>query len=150
MSQSLSKIYVHLVFSTKNRERCIPREMNHDLHSYMGGTLHGVGCVPIEINSEPDHVHALFLLSRTMSLSETIGTLKTSSNDWLRGRAPQMAQFHWQAGYGAFSVSQSGAEEVRHYIRNQQDHHKHVSFQDEYRAFLRRYEIEYDERYVWD
>jgi len=150
MPQSLSKIYVHLVFSTKDRDRCLPGEIQTDLHAYLGGTLNGFGCVPIEINSEPDHVHALFLLGRTTALSETIGTLKTSSNDWLRARAPRLAQFHWQAGYGAFSVSQSGAEEVRQYIRNQHEHHKRVSFQDEYRAFLRHYELAYDEKYVWD
>jgi len=150
MSQSLAKIYVHLIFSTKNRDRCLPREIQTDLHSYMGGTLHGLGCVPIEINSEPDHAHLLFLLGRTITLSETIGSIKTSSNDWIRTRAPQVGQFHWQGGYGAFSVGQSGADDVRHYIRNQQEHHKHVSFQDEFRAFLKRYEVHYDEKYVWD
>ncbi len=152
MPQSLAKIYVHLVFSTKHREHWLTDDLvaRADLHSYLGGTLNGLGCVPIEINSEPDHVHALFLLGRTMALSDVIGRLKTSSNDWLRAKGARFARFYWQGGYGAFSASQSAVEELRRYIRNQHEHHKKVSFQDEFRAFLRRYELVYDERYVWD
>ena len=150
MPQSLAKLYTHLVFSTKHREHCLTDDLRADLHSYMGGTLNGLGCIPIEINSEFEHVHALFLLGRTIALSEAIGKLKTSSNDWLRTKAVRFAEFHWQGGYGAFSVSQSGVDEVRQYIRNQREHHKRVTFQDELRALLRRYEIEFDERYVWD
>ncbi|HJX28575.1 MAG TPA: transposase, partial [Thermoanaerobaculia bacterium] len=84
MAQSLSKIYVHLIFSTKDRERTLPAEIRPDLHAYMGGTLKGLGCLPIEINTEPDHLHALFLLARTEALSDVVGHLKKSSNDWLR------------------------------------------------------------------
>ncbi|HBL27913.1 MAG TPA: IS200/IS605 family transposase [Acidobacteria bacterium] len=150
MSQSLSKIYVHLIFSTKGRERALPDEIRHDLHAYMGGSLKGLGCVPIEINTEPDHVHALFLLARTAALSDVVGQLKKSSNDWLRGRGPQFGSFFWQSGFGAFSVSQSQVEDVRAYIRNQREHHRVKSFQEEVRAFLKAYEVEFDERYVWD
>jgi putative transposase len=89
-------------------------------------------------------------MTRTETLSDVVGQVKKSSNDWLRARGPEFASFHWQSGYGAFSVSQSAVDEVREYIRRQHEHHKQVSFQDELRAFLRRYEIEYDERYVWD
>ena len=150
MPQSLAKIYLHLVFSTKNRECVLPDDLRADLHAYMGGTLNGLGCVPIEINSEPDHVHLLFVMTRTVSLSDVVGQLKKSANDWLRERGPAFVHFHWQSGYGAFSVSQSAVEEVRDYIRKQREHHQHISFQDELRALLRRYEVEYDERYVWD
>jgi putative transposase len=150
MPQSLAKIYVHLVFSTKHREPCLLDELKTDLHAYIGGTLNGLGSMPVEINSEPDHLHALFLLSRTTPLSEIIGTLKTSSNNWLRGKGAHLAQFHWQGGYGAFSVSHSGVKEVRAYIRDQKEHHKRISFQDEFRAFFRRYEVEHDEKYMWD
>jgi putative transposase len=150
MPQSLAKLYTHLVFSTKHRERCLSDDIRVDLHAYLGGTLHGLGCVPIEINSEPEPIHARFLLGRTMALSDAIGNLKTSSNDWLRGKGARFAQFYWQGGYGAFSIGQSGVGELRQYIRGQREHHKQVSFQDEFRAFLRRYEVEYDERYVWD
>jgi REP element-mobilizing transposase RayT len=102
MPQSLAKLYAHVIFSTKHRERCLTDELRKDLHAYMGGTLNGLGCIPIEINSEPEHVHALFLLGRTIALSEAIGTFKTSSNDWLRARDGRFAQFYWQGGYGAF------------------------------------------------
>lgn len=154
MPQSLAKIYVHLVFSTNNRERVLPDDIRPDLHAYMGGTLNGLGCTPIEINSEPDHAHSLFVMTRTMSLSDVVGQLKKCANDWLRSRGPEFANFHWQGGYGAFSVSQSvsqsAVEEVRNYIRKQREHHQRISFQDELRALLKRYEVEHDERYVWD
>lgn len=150
MPQSLAKLYVHLVFSTKNREHVLMDDIRHDLHVYMGGTLKGMECMPVEINSEPDHAHVLFLLGRTMALSEVVGGLKKSATEWLRERGDAYRGFHWQAGYGAFSVSQSAVEEVREYIRNQREHHRVKTFQDEFRAFLRKYEIEFDERYVWD
>lgn len=150
MPQSLAKIYLHLIFSTKNRERVIQDDVRADPHSYMGGILHQLGCVPIEINSEPEHVHLLFLQSRTETISNIVGQVKKGSNDWLRTRGPGCAEFYWQAGYGAFSVSQSGVEEVREYIRRQREHHRRLTFQEEYRAFLQRHQVEYDERYVWD
>jgi putative transposase len=137
MSQSLAKIYIHLIFSTKNRERCIPYNIGVEFHGDMGGTLNGLGCSP-------------FVMARTESISDVVGQIKKSANDWLRNRDQQFKNFYWQGGYGVFSVSQSAVEEVRQYIRNQREHHKKVSFQDEYRAFLKRYEIEFDERYVWD
>ena len=150
MPQSLAKIYVHLIFSTKNRERIFPDDIRADLHAYMGGTLNGLGCSPIEINSEPDHAHLLFGMTRTETLSTVVGQVKKSANDWLRARDKQFANFYWQGGFGAFSVSQSAVEEVREYIRSQREHHQRVSFQDEFRAFWKRDEIEFDERYVWD
>jgi len=150
MPQALAKIYLHLIFSTKNRERSLPDNIRADLHSYMGGILNGLGCSPIEINTEPDHAHLLFVMSRTETISNVVGHLKKSSNDWLRNRDPQFRDFYWQGGYGVFSVSQSNVEEVRQYIRGQHEHHKQISFQEEFRTFLKRYEIEFDERYVWD
>ena len=150
MPQSLAKVYIHLVFSTKNREPVLPDEIRPGLHDYFGGTLNGLGCSPLEINSEPDHAHLLFVMTRTATLSDVVGQLKKSANDWLRARGSRFANFYWQGGYGAFSVSQSAVAGVREYIRNQRQHHQRVSFQDEFRAFLRRYEIAFDERYVWD
>jgi REP element-mobilizing transposase RayT len=150
MPQSLAKIYIHLIFATKNRGHVLPDDIRPDLHAYMGGTLNGLGCSVIEINTEPDHAHLLFAMTRTETLSDVVGQVKKSATDWLRARGPQFADFHWQGGYGAFSVSQSAVEEVRTYIRNQREHHRKVSFQEEFRTFLKRYEIEFDERYVWD
>jgi putative transposase len=150
MPQSLAKVYLHLVFSTKNRERVLADEDRPDLHAYIGGTLKGMDCMPIEINSEPDHVHVLFMLGRTAGMSEVVGGIKKSATEWLRARSPRYAGFHWQSGYGVFSVSQSAVETVRKYIRNQRQHHRGKSFMDEYRAMLEKHEIEYDERYVWE
>ena len=148
--QSLSKVYIHLVFSTKYRMPSLPDEIRPELHPYLGGILKGLGCTPVEINTEPDHAHVLFLLSRTEALSEIVGHLKKSSNDWLRKQGPQFAEFFWQGGYGAFSVSRSQVEQVQAYIRNQREHHRGKTFQDEFRALLKVFEVEYDERYVWD
>lgn len=150
MPQSLAKVYLHLIFSTKNRERSLRDDIRTDLHAYMGGILNQLGCAPIEINSEPDHVHLLFLQSRTETISNVVAQVKKGTNDWLRSLGKSYEEFYWQGGYGVFSVSQSAVEEVREYIRGQREHHREVSFQDEFRAFLRRYQVDYDERYVWE
>jgi REP element-mobilizing transposase RayT len=150
MPQSLAKIHVHLVFSTKNRERTLQDDVRADLHAYMRGILRDLESPPLEINTEPDHAHVLFLLGRTHALSNVVGQLKRGSSVWLKTRSPGYAAFHWQNGFGAFSVSQSAVAGVRLYIRGQREHHQHATFQDEFRAFLRRHEVEYDERYVWD
>ncbi|MDP1591519.1 MAG: transposase, partial [Prosthecobacter sp.] len=114
------------------------------------GVLRDLGCTAIEINTEPDHAHILFLLSRTETLSDIVRQVKTGSTHWLHEQRPALRDFHWQNGYGAFSVSQSAVEEVREYIRKQREHHHVMTFQEEYRKFLARYEIEFDERHVWD
>lgn len=151
MPQSLAKIYVHLIFSTKNRERMVPDDLRPDLHAYLGGVLRDLGCTPVEINTEPDHTHLFFLLSRTVALSDIVRQVKTGTTKWLIVQnRPALKNFHWQNGYGAFSVSQSGVEEVRAYVRNQREHHRVMTFQEEFRKFMERYEVEYDERYVWD
>jgi putative transposase len=150
MPQSLAKVYLHLVFSTKNRERSTPDHIHASLNSYIGGILQGLGCTPIEINREPDHTHILFLMSRIQTISDVVGNTKKSSNDWLRQQSPEFSDFYWQGGYAIFSVSQSNVEDVRQYIRTQRGHHARVSFQDEFRAFLKRHELDFDEHYVWD
>lgn len=150
MPQSLAKIYVHLIFSTKDRERTIPDDLRPDLHAYIGGVLRDIGCTPVEINTEPDHAHVLFLLARTESLSNIVRQVKTGSTHWLHDQRPTLRHFHWQNGYGAFSVSQSALDEVKAYVRDQREHHRVMTFQEEFRKFLTRYEVEFDERYVWD
>ena len=104
----------------------------------------------VEINTEADHAHILFVLSRTHTISDVVGQAKRGSSAWLKTKDRFYSQFHWQSGFGAFSVSQSGVGEVREYIRSQPEHHRRLTFQDEFRRFLRRYEIEFDEQYVWD
>lgn len=150
MAQSLAKLYIHLIFSTKNRERVLPDDLRPALHDYMGGILRDLGCIAVEINTEPEHTHALFILARTAALSDVVGHLKKGSTNWLQQQRPELREFHWQNGYGAFSVSQSNVDAVREYIRNQREHHRRQSFEDEFRAILRKHDVEFDERYVWD
>ncbi len=150
MPQSLAKLYVHLIFSTKAREMLLLDDDRANLHAYIGGILRDLDSPLVEINSEPDHIHLLFVLSRTHSLSDVVGQVKRGSSAWLKTRNPRYRHFAWQNGYGAFSVSASGLEQVRAYILNQREHHRVRTFQDEFRAFLMRYDIDFDERYVWD
>ena len=150
MPQSLSKVYVHLIFSTKNRERLLREDIRPDLHAYIGGILRSLDSPCIEVNTEPDHAHLLFILSRTQTISDVVGQAKRGSSAWLKTKSPSYSQFHWQNGFGAFSVSQSAVDEVREYIQCQAEHHKRVNFQDELRGFLKRYKVDFDERYVWD
>lgn len=150
MPQSLSKIFVHLVFSTKNRARLLPDDIRLDLHAYMGGILRNLECPAIEINTEPDHAHILYLLGRTIAVADVVAAVKTGATNWLQPQRPGLVDFHWQSGYGAFSVSQSNVSEVRNYIQRQREHHRSREFQEEFRILLERHEVEYDERYVWD
>lgn len=150
MSQSLAKLHVHVVFSTKHREPVLRDDIRPALHAYLGGILRDLGSPAVEINTEPDHAHVLFLLGRGCALSDVVGQLKRGSSVWLKAQGAAYAAFHWQNGYGAFSVSQSALAEVRDYIRRQREHHRQTTFEDEFRAFLRRHEIEFDEKYVWD
>ena len=149
MPQSLARIFVHVVFSTKNRRPILPAAIKPSLHEYLGGILREFGCPAVEINTEPDHAHVLFVLSRTATIADVVGGLKKGSTLWLQ-QQPRLGDFHWQNGYGAFSVSQSNVEAVQNYIRSQQEHHQQQSFQDEFRALLARHGLEFDERYVWD
>ncbi|QIF04899.1 IS200/IS605 family transposase [Roseimicrobium sp. ORNL1] len=150
MAQSLAKVYLHLIFSTKDRVKVLPDDIRPALHDYMGGVLREADCSSVEINTEPDHAHVLFLLSRTTTISNVVRDLKKGSTNWLRAQYTQLRDFYWQHGYGAFSVSSSNVDAVSEYIRNQREHHQKQSFQDEFRAFLKRHDVEFDERYVWD
>jgi REP element-mobilizing transposase RayT len=150
MPQSLARLHVHLVFSTKNREPFITDGVRDHLHGYMASVLQNLGCAPVLINSMEDHAHLLFDLSRTVALSQAVEDVKKSSSKWMKTNGPGCAAFAWQSGYGAFAVSESNVEAVREYIANQREHHRVRTFQEEYRGFLKRHGIAYDERYVWD
>lgn len=148
MPQSLSKVYLHLIFSTKDREQDILPSQKDELHKYIGGTLNDLGCPPVIVGGMADHIHMLFLLSRTKSIADVVKTVKASTTLWYKKRFGR--EFGWQNGYAIFSVSQSVMEKVRSYIANQEEHHRHRTFQEEYRAFLDKYNLKYDEAYVWD
>ena len=150
MAQSLASLHVHVIFSTKNREALLLENIRSDLHAYMATVLKNVGCATLLINSREEHVHLLFDLGRTVSISTAVEEVKKSSSKWIKPKGASFSKFAWQAGYGAFAVSESNVAEVRAYIANQAEHHRERSFQEEYRSFLDRHGIDYDERYVWD
>jgi REP element-mobilizing transposase RayT len=150
MPQSLASLHIHLIFSTKNRETFLSEDIRLDLHAYMATVLNNLGCPVLLINSVEDHVHLLFDLGRTVSISTAVEEVKKTSSKWIKTKGPTLSLFAWQAGYGAFAVSESNVPEVRGYIANQAEHHRKRSFQEEYRSFLERHRIAYDERYVWD
>jgi REP element-mobilizing transposase RayT len=150
MPQSLARLHVHLIFSTKNRKRLITDPVRDSLHAYMATVLQNLGCPSVLSNSVEDHVHIFFELARTVSVSQTVEDVKKSSSKWIKTQGTEFAGFAWQAGYGAFAVSESNVPCVRDYIAGQQEHHRRKSFQEEYRAFLDRHGVAFDERYVWD
>jgi len=150
MPQSLARLHVHLVFSTKNREPFITDAVRDALHAYMATVLQNLGCAPVLINSVEDHAHLLFDLSRTVSISQAVEDVKKASSKWIKTQGPEFAGFAWQSGYGAFAASESNVEAVHEYVAKQREHHRKKSFQEEYRQFLERHRIAFDERYVWD
>ncbi|HEY2416146.1 MAG TPA: IS200/IS605 family transposase [Pirellulaceae bacterium] len=151
MPQSLSNVLIHLVFSTKNRHPFLRRrELRDVMTAYLIGTLENLQCSPIQVGVVEDHVHILCCLHRTITIAKLVEKLKTSSSVRIKGEGPDLRDFHWQNGYGVFSVSQSNRDQVKNYVANQEEHHRKMTFQDEYRAMLVRHHIEFDERYVWD
>ena len=150
MPQSLASILIHLIFSTKHRQPFISSEIEPELYAYMATVFRAVDSPSLAINGTADHVHCLFQLSRKVPLCEVVEEIKKQPSKWIKTKGPHFASFQWQTGYGAFSLGGSQLEAVRQYISRQKEHHRRVSFQEEFRAFLSRYRVEYDERYVWD
>lgn len=150
MPQSLANIYVHTVFSTKNREPLIDKEIEIELFSYLGGICNALECFPLKIGGYKDHVHLLSLLSKKITLIKFIEQLKSGSSSWIKKQHSRYANFYWQNGYGAFSVGRAETDRIKKYIENQHEHHKKISLQDEFREILREHNIDFDERYVWD
>jgi putative transposase len=150
MPQSLSYLLTHIVFSTKERAPVLDVTVRPALHAYLATVARNVDCECFRVGGVADHVHLAVRLSRTITMAQLIEELKTSSSKWLKTQSAALAAFAWQRGYGAFSVGPSDLNALLHYIDTQEEHHKTRTFQDEYRAFLTKYGIEYDERYVWD
>ena len=151
MPQSLSAVYIHLTFSTKDRRPFLRDKAVRDkLHSQMGGISKILECPSLIVGGVEDHVHLLCRFGRTVSQAEWVKELKRVSNGWLKEQGPGYTDFEWQGGYADFSVSHSNLEQVKHYIVGQEEHHRRMTFQDELRALLRKHEIEFDERYLWD
>jgi len=151
MSQSLSAVYLHAVFSTKDRMRFLRDPLVRiEMHAFLGGISKQLDCPSIIVGGTDDHVHHLFMLSRTITQADWFKETKRVSSLWIKEREPRLRKFAWQAGYGAFSVSASDIDAVRQYIANQAEHHRKITFQDEFRNMLKEHGLEWDERYVWD
>ena len=150
MPQSLSKVYVHIVFSTKHRVNRLDDNIENTMHEYLGGICKGLECNPIRIGGCQDHVHILCLLSRKVTQMKLVEELKKQSSKWIKTKGDVYSDFYWQDGYGIFSINPIETDTVIEYIENQHEHHKKRNFQDEFRGFLKKYKVDYDEKYVWD
>ena len=150
MAQSLSQVYVHLTFSTKNRELYINDDIKPRLFEYLGGVCNKLECQVLQVGGHDDHIHILCLLSKKITQIKLLEEVKKSSSKWIKTIDRKYQKFYWQNGYGIFSVNPSETDVVINYIKNQREHHRKYTFQDEFRAFLKKYQVEYDERYVWD
>ncbi len=150
MPQSLASILVHIVFSTKNREPLIHPDLEPDLFRYMATLCTDAKSHVLLINGTTDHVHMLVNLGRTIAIADLVEEVKSHSSAWIKLKGRIYKDFYWQSGYGAFSIDRSGVDRLKNYIATQKTHHLGVTYQDEFRGLLQHYEIEYDERYVWD
>ena len=150
MAQTLVKIYVHIVFSTKSRGELIFSEIERELFAYIGGVVRKHQSVQLAANGTSNHIHLLISLSKNIALSDLLRELKKASSYWIKTKDAKFKSFQWQAGFGAFSIGQSQVETVKQYIAKQKEHHKTELFEDEYRKFVQRYEIDFDEKYFLD
>ena len=150
MPQSLAQIYLHVVFSTKDRHPFLDdAALRHETHCHLGGTCNHLGC-PVRVGGVADPAHVLCRFSRPLSVADLVKGLQRESSKWLKTKGGTLTEFHWQNGYGAFSVGPGHLEAVRNYVANQEEHHRQVTFQEEFRRLLSKYGLDWDERYVWD
>ncbi|MEX1027657.1 MAG: IS200/IS605 family transposase [Candidatus Paceibacterota bacterium] len=151
MSQSLTQIYVHLVFSTKHRELLLKdKNLREQMHAYLAGGCKNLDSASLIVGGVEDHVHILFRQSKNHALKTVVGELKRESSKWIKTQSPRLSTFYWQKGYGAFSISPSHISALKQYIANQEEHHRKETFQDEFRRLCAEHGLEIDERYVWE
>jgi REP element-mobilizing transposase RayT len=150
MPQSLAKVYLHITFGTKYRQPIIKPDVEKEFYKYLASICRANDSPSIAINGVSDHIHILCVLSRKITISKLVEELKKSSSKWIKTKGSNYKNFYWQNGYGVFSVSQSGVNAVNEYIQNQKEHHKKKSFQEEYLDALKKSEVEFDEKYLWD
>lgn len=148
MAQSFTNLLYHLIFSTKDRRPLITLDYQPRLYDYIGGVIRGTGGISLGVDGTEDHVHVLTKLRPDRALSDVLRELKCNATGWMHDVFPRLADFSWQRGYAAFTVSQSNLEAVRRYLARQKEHHKNVSFRDEFILFLNAHGIEYDERFI--
>jgi putative transposase len=150
MPQSLGKVILHIIFSTKNRDPFLDSDVRPRMHAYLATICRDLGAELVRVGGVADHVHILATLPRTVSQSQLVEQIKKASSKWIKELDPRYRLFFWQRGYAAFSVSPSQLEAVLQYIEEQQEHHRTRTFQEEYRELLRKHGVDFDERYVWD
>jgi REP element-mobilizing transposase RayT len=149
--QSLAQVYLHVVFSTKERRPFLKdREFRARVHAYLAGTCKNLDSPALIVGGVEDHVHILCRLGKSIEVATLVRELKRESSKWIKAEQPKLSQFYWQAGYGAFSISPSHVTALKEYIANQEEHHRKTTFQDEFRKLCKKYGLELDERYAWD
>ncbi len=151
MGQSLAQVYVHIIYSTKNRQPFLQDvEFRHGLHAYLGGICQHQGCPTLAIGGVEDHVHVLCRLGKTIDVATLLREQKRSSSLWVKTKRSDLQDFQWQDGYGAVSVSPSHVDDLKKYIASQAEHHRRATFQDEFRRICSKYGVKLDEHYAWD
>ncbi len=150
MPQSLAKILLHLVFSTKNREKNIPGHLRGALHAYLAGICRARGSDAFRVGGTDDHVHIACTLPRTLTVAKLVEEIKKASSIWLKQQDGGPRHFSWQSGYGGFSLGQSQLPKLLQYLDNQEEHHRTKSFKEELLGLLEKYAVDYDEKYLWD
>ena len=149
MGQTLVQNYIHITFSTKNRMRFIKQHRQEAIFSYLASLCNKKKCQVIKVGGYEDHIHILCLLAKDITLVDLMRFIKTNSSKWIKGKYPELEFFSWQEGYGSFSINPQQVEVVVKYIENQNNHHANISYQEEFLAFLKKYNVKYDERYIW-
>ncbi len=149
MAQSLSRLYVHIIFHTKLSENTIGQNIENELYSYIGKIIQENDSHPIKINGTENHIHILAIMSKNISLAKLVEEIKRNSSRWIKGKGKEYENFSWQKGYVGYSVSHSVLNKIKKYIDNQKEHHKKVSFQEEYISFLNAYGVDFDDKYIW-
>ena len=150
MAQSISQVYTHIVFSTKHRQPLIDSQIEERLFQYIGGVCKEFECSPLIVGGHIDHIHILCTLSKKITQMNLLEMIKKRSSKWIKTIDPKYSNFYWQGGYGIFSINYTEVDVVINYIRNQREHHKNISFKKELIAFLKKYNIDYDDRYLWE
>jgi putative transposase len=150
MPQSLSKVIIHIIFSTKDRKPWLDRDVRPRMHAYVATICRDLNADPFLVGRVADHLHVVTTLPRTLAQADFVEAMKKTSSKWIKALDPKYRGFYWQRGYGAFSVSPSQLQAVLEYVESQEEHHRTRSFQEEYRDFLSKYGVAFDERYVWD
>ena len=150
MPQSLTKLYAHLIFSTKNRLPLLDDAIRPRVHAYLATTIRNLESPWVVVGGVADHVHILFDMGKMHAPVEFVEHAKRESSKFVKTLGAEYHDFYWQRGYGMFSVGPAHRDEAEAYVRNQQEHHRAKSFQEEFRMFLEHYGVSYDEQYVWD